>query len=94
MASAKWHCVAPPTILDARRSALFIRYLFESPHVRIIGVDGEAAGPILRAVARECAAGAIAARRVRPRRLDYETSNDGRLWFYGHHNHMHVSWRD
>jgi hypothetical protein len=25
--------------------------------------------------------------------LGYETADTGRLWYFGHHNHMHVSMR-
>ena len=90
----QWHCTAPPTILDARRTAMFIGFMFESTHVRIIGVDGAAAPPILRALKRACADGTIEPDACARVRLGYETSDTGRLWFYGHHNHMHVSWRD
>jgi hypothetical protein len=90
----QWHCIAPPTSLDARRTALFIGFLFESTHVRIVGVDGAAAGPIRRALQRECADGTIEADACARVHLGYETSDTGRLWYYGHHNHMHVSWRE
>jgi hypothetical protein len=88
------HCVAPPTTLDARRTALFIGALFESPHVRIVGIDGAAAGAIERYLAAFAAVGMIDRDAYARVRLGFETANTGRLWFYGHHNHMHVSWKD
>jgi hypothetical protein len=88
----QWHCTAPPTTLDAQRSALFIGFLFESPHVRIVGIDGAAAGPIKRALDHACAAGTIPADACARVRLGYELADTGRLWYFGHHNHMHVSW--
>jgi len=90
----QWHCTAPPIRLDARRTALFIGFLFESTHVRVVGVDGAAAEPILRALHRECAAGTIASDACARVHLGYETADTGKFWFFGHHNHMHVSWRD
>jgi len=90
----QWHCTAPPTSLDARRTALFIGFLFESTHVRIVGIDGAAAAPIRRALQRECTDGTIEAEACARVHLGYETSDTGRLWYFGHHNHMHVSWRE
>ena len=61
--------------------------------MRIVGVDGAAAGPILRALQRECRAGTIDPDACARVHLGYETSDTGKLWYLGHHNHMHVSWR-
>jgi hypothetical protein len=88
----QWHCTGPPTTLDARRTALFIGFLFESPRVRIVGIDGAAAGPIWHAIHRVCANGTVPADACARIRIGYETANTGRFWYFGHHNHMHVSW--
>ena len=88
----QWHCTGPPTTLDARRTALFIGFLFESARVRIVGIDGAALAPIERWLQRACAARTIAAEACARVRLGYEMSDTGRLWYLGHHNHMHVSW--
>jgi hypothetical protein len=73
---------------------LFIGVLLEDARVRVIGVDGLAASPILAAFDELCAARwiepAACARRTR---IAYETTDTGRGWFRGHHNHMHVSWQ-
>jgi hypothetical protein len=68
--------------------------LFESTHVRIVGVDGAAAAPIQRALQRECSHGTIDADACARVRLGYETTDTGRLWYLGHDSHMHVSWRE
>src|SRR5262249_5174558 len=86
-------CVAPPTRLDARRTALFIGTLFESPRVRIVGVDG-AAAPVLQAALRDlCRDGLVAPGACAMVRLGFETEDTGRGWYAGHENHIHVSWR-
>lgn len=87
------HCVAPPVWLDAARTALFVGALFESPRVRVIGVDGMA-GPVIEAeVRRLCAAKVIAAGACGRVQLAYEREDGGRGWFRMHHHHLHVSWR-
>jgi hypothetical protein len=90
----QWHCTAAPTRLDARRTALFIGFLFESPRVRIVGIDGAAAAPIQRELQRGCADHTLEPDACARVRLGYETSDTGRLWYFSHHNHMHVSWLD
>ncbi len=90
----QWHCTAAPTILDAHRTALFIGFLFESPQVRIVGIDARAVVPIRRVLDRACAAGTITADACARIKLGYEVADTGRLWYRGHHNHMHVSWRE
>jgi hypothetical protein len=62
--------------------------------VRIVGVDGAASAPIQHALQRACAAGTIDADACARVRLGYETSDTGLRWYRGHHNHMHVSWRE
>lgn len=88
-----YRCLAPPTRLDAWRTAFFIGAFLENAHVRVIGIDGYAAAPILAAFDELCATGWIEPSAcARRSRITYETSDGGRGWFRGHHNHMHVSW--
>ena len=84
-------CLASPVHLDAYRTALFIGAILEESKVRAIGVDGRVARPILRALDELCTSGWIEAVACRPDRIRFETSDDGRGWFRGHHNHLHVS---
>ena len=86
-----YRCVAPPDTLDARRTALFIGTLFESDRVRIVGVDGMVAKPVLKQLGRLCREGVLTADSCARIRLGYETERTGRSWYYSHHNHMHVS---
>jgi hypothetical protein len=86
------HCAAPPALLDARRTALLIGFLFESPHVRVVGVDGAAGPPIEAALRRACAARALAADACARVRLGFEPIDTHRGWYLAHHNHLHVSW--
>jgi hypothetical protein len=87
------HCVGAPTHLDAARTALLIGALFESPYVRIVGMDGAAEPPIRAELRRLCAARVIDAAACARVRLGFETADTGRGWFHAHHNHLHVSWR-
>jgi hypothetical protein len=86
-------CLAPPTRLDAWRTALFIGAFLEEPRIRAIGIDGRAARPILRAFDDLCSAGWIEGAACRSDRIEFETRNQHRGWFYGHHHHLHVSLR-
>lgn len=90
----QWRCIDTPTSLDVRRTALFIGALFESPHVRIVGVDGQAGPPIQRALGRLCTSKHLPGDACARIKLGFENIDTGRNWFYGHHNHMHVSWKD
>jgi hypothetical protein len=89
-----YRCIAPPTRLDAWRTALFMGALLEDARVRVIGIDGFAAGPILSAFDDLCATDWIERSACQRRsRITFERTNLGRGWFRGHHNHFHVSWR-
>jgi hypothetical protein len=88
----RWRCLAPPTHLDEWRTALFIGAFLEEPRVRVIGIDGKTAKPILDAFAELCRTRWIEEHACKSRRISYETRRDGRGWFYGHHNHLHVAW--
>ncbi|HEY5928263.1 MAG TPA: hypothetical protein VIV11_41530 [Kofleriaceae bacterium] len=88
-----YRCIAPPTRLDAWRTALLIGALLEDARVRVIGIDGLAATPLLAAFDELCETGWIDdAACSRRSRIVFETSNTVRGWFRGHHNHLHVSW--
>jgi len=92
--SDAYHCVAEPERLDAWRTALFLGALLEEPQVRVIGVDGRAAPPILAALVELCTSGWVEREAcARRNRIVFETSDTGKLWFRGHHNHLHVSWK-
>ncbi len=86
-----YHCTSAPTSLDAWRSALFIGYLAEHPSLRVIGVDGQAGGPITAALNQLCTDGWIDAAACQNVSLAYEVTNQGYGWFQFHHHHMHVS---
>jgi len=86
-----FRCVGRPRSLDARRTALFIGTVFESERVRIVGVDGKVARPVIEELERLCRDGAFEEGTCGRIRLGYETAPTGRNWFWGHHNHMHVS---
>jgi hypothetical protein len=87
------HCVAPPTTLDAWRTALLVGALFESTRVRVVGVDGQVAPLLLGAIGAACAFGKIERDACARVSLGFEIVDEGRGWFYAHHNHLHVSWR-
>ena len=36
-----YHCTDEPVYLDAWRTAVFLAYLHDNPHLRVIGVDGQ-----------------------------------------------------
>ncbi|HEY4241083.1 MAG TPA: hypothetical protein VGM88_14775 [Kofleriaceae bacterium] len=85
------HCIAPPDHLDAMRTALFIGTLYESPRIRTIGVDGQAAAPILAAIGSLCARGIVTPEACERVHLAYEAEDTGLGWFLSHHGHLHVS---
>ncbi len=85
------HCVGAPTTLDAPRTALLIGTLFESPRVRVVGVDGQAEPAIAAALGVLCLRGDVPAEACARVTLGFETHDGGRGWFYAHHNHLHVS---
>jgi len=87
------HCLGAPARLDAARTALFIGMLFESPHVRAVGVDGAAAPALEAALGALCRGGRVTPEACARVRLARETEDRGRGWFYSHHTHLHVSWR-
>jgi hypothetical protein len=89
----QYHCVAPPTILDLPRTALFIGKLLESERVRVLGVDGQI-GPLLAGEAQKLQAqGLLSSSVVKAftSKVAYETTNSGKGWFQFHHHHLHLS---
>jgi len=89
----QYHCVGAPNILDVPRTTLFIGRLFDSPRVRVIGVDGKI-GPLLEAEAKKLySAGKISASSYKKfaSHLAYETTNTGKGWYTFHHHHLHLS---
>jgi hypothetical protein len=88
----QWHCTAAPALLDASRTALFVGALLEDEQVRVIGIDGLVAQPVLAAFDELCAHGWIDRDAcTRRRRIRFERTNTGAGWFYGHHNHLHLA---
>ncbi len=90
-----YHCVGPPDILDAERSALFIARLLESPRVRVIGVDGKI-GPLIAAAMKKLHDKKLirtsAWQRFGPA-VAWEETNGGAGWYLHHHHHLHLSTR-
>jgi hypothetical protein len=87
-----YHCVADPVYLDPWRSAFFVAALFESPILRVVGVDGRAAPYVIDAFDRLCEEGWIDAGVCSSGlTLGYETTPGSGGWYYFHHHHMHVS---
>jgi hypothetical protein len=85
----QYHCVAPPTILDAPRSALLVAKFLESSRTRVIGVDGQI-GPLLQAEAKNLYAKGLISKSTL-NGMAFETTDTGKGWFLFHHHHMHVS---
>jgi hypothetical protein len=90
----QYHCVAAPTRLDLRRTAIFLGALLTSPRVRVIGVDGKV-GPLVRPAIQElCDTGVVAAEAcTRLGKIVFEETNGGLGWYRFHHHHLHVSLR-
>jgi hypothetical protein len=88
------HLTDEPFALDPYRTALFISYLAEHHHVRVIGVDGQVGLVLEEALDELVALGYIDAEHRASIPLAYEVTNQGYGWFYFHHHHMHVSMND
>ena len=86
-----YHLIEPPYALDKWRTALFIAYLSEHPHLRVIGVDGKI-GPILEeALDALVEIGWLETELRESIPLVYEVEDTGMGWYYHHHGHMHIS---
>ena len=80
-------------MLDPWRTALFIAYLAEHPHVEEIGVDGQI-GPVLEAALDQLVQTGWIESGLRERiPLVYETVDEGTGWFRFHHHHVHFGMR-
>ena len=88
-----YHCGAPPHLLDADRTALFLGYLAEHPRLRVIGVDGQAGLAIENAALDLCADGSLsdAACEGLSQVLAYELTDHGWGWFRFHYDRIHIS---
>jgi hypothetical protein len=86
-----FHLTEEPLGLDPWRTALFISYLSEHPHVRVIGVDGQVGLIIDEALDELVSMGWIDAEHRESIPLAYEVENQGYGWYYFHHHHMHIS---
>jgi hypothetical protein len=87
----QYHCVGEPHILDVWRTALFLGFVFESPRVRVIGVDGKVGPLVVSALGELCALGWLEPASCGNVALAYETTNTGQGWFRFHHHHAHIS---
>jgi hypothetical protein len=88
-----YRCVEEPYALDRWRTALFISYLSEHPHVRVIGVDGQVGLVLEEALDELVLLGWIEPEHRAGIPLAYEVTDQGWGWFLRHHHHMHVSMR-
>lgn len=85
------HLVTDPVTLDRWRTALFVAYLSEHPHLRVIGVDGRI-GPVLEETLDELVTlGWIDSELRFGIPLAYEVEDGGLGWYLFHFGHMHVS---
>jgi hypothetical protein len=87
------HLVGDPYALDVWRTALFIAYLSEHPHLRVIGVDGQIGLILEPALNQLVTLGWIDQDLLDSIPLAYEVTNQGHGWFFHHHHHMHISMR-
>jgi hypothetical protein len=89
--SYDYHCVHPPHTLDLWRTALYIAYLAEHPHLRVIGVDGQAGLVLEDALDTLVATGWIDTDLRNSIPLAYEVEDTGLYWYRFHHHHNHIS---
>ena len=88
------HCTGQPTILDTRRTALFIGTLLTSDRTRVVGVDGRIrplVEPLLRGFCADGTLDPIACTRLT--KLVAETADTGKGWFRHHHHHLHIAFK-
>jgi len=86
-----YHCVGPPDLLDPWRTAMFIAALNESPHIRIVGVDGRIGPLVEEALNTLCEQGWLSVAACGRVNLAYEVRDGGLGWYRFHHHHFHVS---
>ena len=89
----QYHCTAPPNTLDVWRTAFFVGILMEHPRLRVIGVDGQVGPLLVEGVRRLVEAGWLPANAhtLIQQKLAFETSDEGRGWYFFHHHNMHIS---
>jgi hypothetical protein len=83
-----YNCTGPASLLEPERTARFLAHLFESPHVRVIGVDTAVSGPVLQVAARLHDAGDIADYVFE--KFDTHLAFDREGWPF-HLHHLHLS---
>jgi len=87
-----YHCTGAPTILDVRRTALFLGAFVTSDRTRIIGVDGKIGPLVVPAMQKLCDEGTLPRLSCdRKSMIAYEVTDTGRGWYKFHHHHFHVS---
>jgi len=87
-----YHCTGEPTILDVKRTALFLGAFLTSDRVRIIGVDGRIGPLVVPSMVKLCEEGVLPKLSCdRKSMIAYETTDTGRGWFKFHHHHLHIS---
>ena len=83
-----YFCTGSPTLLDAERTAYFMAKLFDSNHVRVIGVDTKIAAALFDAADDLKDSGKITT--AQRNKFDSDMAyGDG--WPF-HHHHLHFSW--
>jgi hypothetical protein len=88
----QYHCTGAPTILDVKRTALFLGAFLTSDRVRVIGVDGQVGPLVIPEMQKLCDAGTLPKIACdRKGYLAYETTDTGKGWYLFHHHHLHVS---
>jgi hypothetical protein len=88
----QYHCTGAPTILDVKRTALFLGAFLLSDRTRIIGVDGKIGPLVVPAMQALCDDGSLPKLSCdRKTMIAYETTDTGRGWYKFHHHHFHVS---
>jgi len=86
-----YHLTGEPHALDPWRTALFIAYLSEHHHLRVIGVDGQV-GPVIEDALDDLVRLGYIDQELRDSiPLMYEVTDQGYGWFRFHHHHMHIS---
>jgi len=88
----QYHCTGEPTILDVKRTALFLGAFVTSSRTRIIGVDGKVGPLVSTAMTKLCEDGTLPKLACdRKSLITWEATDTGRGWFQFHHHHLHVS---
>jgi hypothetical protein len=90
--SDAYHCTGEPTILDLKRTALYLGAFLTSDRTRVIGVDGRIGPLVLPAIQKLCDDGTLPKVSCdRKGLIAYEPTDTGKGWYKFHHHHFHVS---